>query len=167
MSRFVDYLSQSENLKTEGIFRKTGNVARQKLLKGLVLGNTGDLNLNNNTFSPMTWPPHDEVVGSRAGKKRALEKQIKSLQMLMLLLPQENAASLETLLKLLHRTASCPENKMTATSLVVVFAPSIVCPRKLSAEGLQSASGTLSNAVTLMIENTDSIFKDPREIAAT
>ncbi|WAQ97111.1 RHG19-like protein, partial [Mya arenaria] len=193
MSKFVDYLSQSENLKTEGIFRKTGNVARQRLLKGLVLGNTGDFNLNDNTFSPHDvatvlkqilsempdpllthkhYEAHLKIADmtklcvSEQEEKRALEKQIKSLQMLMLLLPQENAAFLETLLKLLHRTASCPENKMTATSLGVVFAPSIVCPRKLSAEGLQSASGTLSNAVTLMIENTDSIFKVPREIAA-
>ncbi|WAQ97110.1 RHG19-like protein [Mya arenaria] len=193
MSKFVDYLSQSENLKTEGIFRKTGNVARQRLLKGLVLGNTGDFNLNDNTFSPHDvatvlkqilsempdpllthkhYEAHLKIADmtklcvSEQEEKRALEKQIKSLQMLMLLLPQENAAFLETLLKLLHRTASCPENKMTATSLGVVFAPSIVCPRKLSAEGLQSASGTLSNAITLMIENTDSIFKVPREIAA-
>ncbi|WAQ97071.1 RHG19-like protein [Mya arenaria] len=174
MSKFVEYLSQSENLKTEGIFRKTGNVARQRLLKGLVLGNTGDFNLNDNTFSPHDvatvlkqilsempdpllthkhYEAHLKIADmtklcvSEQEKRLALEKQIKSLQMLMLLLPQENAAFLETLLKLLHRTASCPENKMTATSLGVVFAPSIVCPRKLSAEGLQSASGTLSNAV--------------------
>ncbi|WAR19240.1 RHG19-like protein, partial [Mya arenaria] len=99
-------------------------------------------------------------------KKHALEKQVKSLQLLMLMLPRENAAFLETLFKLLSRTARCPANKMAATSLGVVFAPSLICPRKLSAEGLQSVSGTLSKVVTLMIENMESIFKVPCEIAA-
>ncbi|XP_052778561.1 rho GTPase-activating protein 19-like [Mya arenaria] len=193
MSKLVDYLSRPENIETEGIFRKTGNVARQRLLKGLVLGDTGDFNLNDYTFSshdvatvlkqilselpdPLFTQKHFEahlkiadmskLCVSEQEKKRALEKQIKSLQMLMLLLPRENAAFIETLLQLLHRCASCPENKMATASLGVVFAPSLLCPRKLSAEGLHSVSGTLSKAVTLMIENTESIFKVPREIAA-
>ena len=64
-------------------------------------------------------------------RQRAKEKQVKSLQLLMLLVPRENAVLLESLFDLLHRAANVPENKMSATSLGVVFSPSILCPRKV------------------------------------
>ncbi|XP_052771503.1 rho GTPase-activating protein 19-like isoform X1 [Mya arenaria] len=193
MSKLVEYLSRPESLKTEGIFRKTGNVSRQRLLKDWVLRGTGDFHLDDDTFSPHDvatvlkqilsetsdpllthrhYEAHLQIADmskvclSEREKKRALEKQVKSLQLLMLLLPRENAAFLETLLQLLHHTAMCPENKMSAASLGVVFAPSLVCPRKLSAEALQGVSATLSKAVTLMVENSEAIFKVPRELAA-
>ncbi|WAR19261.1 RHG19-like protein [Mya arenaria] len=192
-SKKKDYLSRPEFIETEGIFRKTGNVSRQRLLKELVLGGTGDFHLDDKTFSPHDvatvlkqilselpdpllthkhYESHIKIADmsklclTAREKKHALEKQVKSLQLLMLMLPRENAAFLETLFKLLSRTTRCPENKMAATSLGVVFAPSLICPRKLSAEGLQSVSGTLSKVVTLMIENMESIFKVPCEIAA-
>jgi hypothetical protein len=64
-------------------------------------------------------------------KIRASEKQMKALQLLMLLLPRENAILLECLLDLLHKAANVPDNKMSAGSLGVVFAPSLLCPRKV------------------------------------
>lgn len=64
-------------------------------------------------------------------RSRAKEKQLKALQLLMLLLPRENAVLLESLLDLLHKVASVPENKMSAASLGVVFSPSLLCPRKV------------------------------------
>lgn len=64
-------------------------------------------------------------------RSRAKEKQLKALQLLMLLLPRENAVLLESLFDLLHKAAGIPENKMSAASLGVVFSPSLLCPRKV------------------------------------
>merc|ERR1719233_2037217 len=48
ITQLFDFLSQEENLKTEGLFRKTGNIARQRELK--VLLDTGsELNLADRT----------------------------------------------------------------------------------------------------------------------
>ena len=47
----ITYLFKPEHLKTEGLFRKTGNVTRQRLLKEWVLQGS-ELNLNDATFSP-------------------------------------------------------------------------------------------------------------------
>jgi len=52
MGKLVDYLARPESLKTEGLFRKTGNVARQRLLKSWVMDGSEDLHLDDDTFSP-------------------------------------------------------------------------------------------------------------------
>jgi len=106
-----------------------------------------------------------KVCLSEREKQHAHEKQMKCLQLLMLLLPRENATFLQTLLSLLHRAARCPDNKMSASSLGVVFAPSLICPRKLSAEAMQTVSATLSKAIALMIDNHQTIFRVPQELA--
>ena len=99
-------------------------------------------------------------------KKRSHEKQVKALQLLVQLLPRENAALLDSLLELLNRAAKVVENKMSAGSLGVVFAPSLICPRKMAPEAMQAVSATLSKAVSMMIENSAVMFAVPRELAA-
>ena len=55
INQLFDFLSGEENLKTEGLFRKSGNIARQRELK--VLLDTGsDLNLSE---QPQNFSPHD------------------------------------------------------------------------------------------------------------
>ena len=76
-------------------------------------------------------------------------KQLKALQLMILLLPRENAILLECLLDLLHSAASVTENKMSASSLGVVFGPSLLCPRKVKLFTFISA--TLKKAVHAMI----------------
>ena len=71
-------------------------------------------------------------VQSEKDRQRGTQKQLKALQLMILLLPRENAVLLECLLDLLHRAANTPENKMSASSLGVVFAPSLLCPRKVN-----------------------------------
>jgi hypothetical protein len=60
-----------------------------------------------------------------------LTKQIKTVQLLFHLLPAENSTVLECILKLLHKVVEEEENKMTAETLGTLFAPHILCPKKV------------------------------------
>ena len=76
------------------------------------------------------WP-HVVVVDVVAEVKQ-WERQIRGLQMLVLLLPDENADLLRHLLCLLHRvTLNADANKMNALNLGTMMAPHILCPRKV------------------------------------
>lgn len=190
MYQLITFLQKPENLRTEGLFRKTGNVTRQRLLKEWVLEGA-ELQLNDNTFSPhdvatvlkqllsdlpeplltqKLYEAHVQIVDMVRNthldreRSKAKTKQLKALQLLTLLLPRENAILLECLLDLLHKAANVTDNKMTASSLGVVFAPSLLCPRKLSAEQMQSVSSTLSRAISTMIENAPALFTIPQEL---
>ncbi|KAH3785291.1 hypothetical protein DPMN_163376 [Dreissena polymorpha] len=54
---------------------------------------------------------------------------------------------------------------MSAESLGIIFAPSLICPRKLAPEAMQDALATQSKAVAMMIENSGAVFEVPRELA--
>ena len=81
-------------------------------------------------------------------RSKSRVKQLKALQLMILLLPRENAILLECLLDLLHSAASVTENKMSASSLGVVFGPSLLCPRKVN---YLHSSATLMESVYAMI----------------
>ena len=63
---------------------------------------------------------------------RAKAKQLKTQQLLFQLLPRTNALLLECLIDLLHRVANVAENMMTSTALGTMFAPHLLCPRKVN-----------------------------------
>lgn len=65
---------------------------------------------------------------------RAKKKQLKALQLLVLLLPRENALLLECLLDLLHKVSVVEKNMMNPKSLGTVFAPHLICPRKVTCQ---------------------------------
>ena len=59
--------------------------------------------------------------------------QIKALRLVFLLLPPPNYHLLRDLLSFLHRVAfNSSYNKMDASNLGTMFAPHILCPRKVS-----------------------------------
>lgn len=65
-------------------------------------------------------------------KEAVHARQIKALRLLFLLLPPENYQLLHDLLILLHRVASHQkQNLMCAINLGTMFAPHILCPRKV------------------------------------
>lgn len=65
-------------------------------------------------------------------KEAVHARQIKALRLLFLLLPPENYQLLHDLLILLHRVASHQkQNLMSAINLGTMFAPHILCPRKV------------------------------------
>lgn len=58
-------------------------------------------------------------------------KRLQTLQLLVQLLPGENATLLRHLLDLLHRVADEPDNLMTEETLAMLFVPHIIIPRKV------------------------------------
>lgn len=59
-------------------------------------------------------------------------RQIRAIRLIFLLLPSVNYDILKELLLLLHRVTSHQDvNKMTSLNLGTMFAPHILCPRKV------------------------------------
>jgi len=53
---------------------------------------------------------------------------------------------------------------MSSTNLGTMFAPLILCPRKLSPESIQSNHQLLTKAVSAMIDNEANLFKLPARL---
>ena len=88
-------------------------------------------------------------------------KQMQTLQLLIQLLPQENAFLLRILLELLHRVAMEPTNKMTADTLGTLFAPHLLVPRTTNANDLQTESCNVTTIVSFMITHHCEMFEYP------
>ncbi|KAK8739156.1 hypothetical protein OTU49_003506 [Cherax quadricarinatus] len=189
--QLIHYLNKDYNISQEGLFRKSGSLSRQQELKAL-LNSGGDLNLDYGVYSahdcasvlksfladlpePLLTEGHysihckvAEMLQSHMStdqKDLAHSRQIKALRLLFLLLPPENYQLLHDLLMLLHRVAAHQkENLMSAINLGTMFAPHILCPRKMAPNDLQYLSGTLSTAVAFMIEQASQLFQIPLEL---
>ncbi|XP_045612507.1 rho GTPase-activating protein gacN isoform X2 [Procambarus clarkii] len=189
--QLIHYLSRDYNITQEGLFRKSGSLSRQQELKAQ-LNAGGDLNLDYGTYSahdcasvlksfladlpqPLLTEGHysihctiAEMLQSHMDddkKEHAHARQIKALRLLFLLLPPQNYQLLHDLLILLYRvTLHQKENLMSAINLGTMFAPHILCPRKMAPNDLQYLSGTLSTAVAFMIEQAPLLFQVPLEL---
>ncbi|XP_064601829.1 rho GTPase-activating protein 19-like isoform X2 [Liolophura sinensis] len=189
--QLIEFLGRATSLETEGLFRKSGNIGRQKVLKER-LNNCEDLELDSGDFSPhdcatvlktylgelpepLVTDKHylahcqvTELVRENMTSRetsRAKKKQLKALQLLVLLLPRENALLLECLLDLLHKVSVVEKNMMNPKSLGTVFAPHLICPRKLSPVELHAVSSLTADCVSFMIQHAHELFKIPREVA--
>lgn len=90
---------------------------------------------------------------------------LESLQLLLLLLPQENRVLLKDVLDLLNLTASYEnQNKMSADSLATLYTPHLLCPRKLTPEVLHTSSQTLTGILSYMIKNSVEVFSVPMKL---
>lgn len=189
--QLIHYLNKDYNITQEGLFRKSGSLTRQQELKNL-LNSGGDLNLDYGVYSahdcasvlksfladlpePLLTEAHYSIHCkiaemhqshmSQEQKEAAQSRQVKALRLLFLLLPSENYQLLQDLLILLNRVAAHKEqNLMSAINLGTMFAPHILCPRKMAPNDLQYLSGTLSTSVAFMIENQPQLFKVPLEL---
>ncbi|XP_031335013.1 rho GTPase-activating protein 19-like isoform X2 [Photinus pyralis] len=186
--QLIEFLKQEPNISTEGIFRRTGSLARQQELKNLL--NQGvTVSLENNTYSvhdcasvlkgfladlpePLLteahYPAHCQIAElCGVCENSAMEaKLLHALQLLLLLLPSENRILLKDVLDLLHYTASYERNnKMSADSLATLFTPHLLCPRNLTPEILHTNSQILSNTVSFMITNSSKLFELPPKLA--
>lgn len=189
--QLIHFLNKEYNISQEGLFRKSGSLTRQQELKNL-LNSGGDLNLDSGSHSahdcasvlksfladlpePLLTEAHYSIHCKiaemlqdhmcREQKEVVHTRQIKALRLLFLLLPPENYQLLQDLLILLHRVAAHQkQNLMSAMNLGTMFAPHILCPRKMTGSDLQYLSGTLSTAVAFMIENAPHLFQVPLEL---
>ncbi|XP_028391263.1 rho GTPase-activating protein 19-like isoform X2 [Dendronephthya gigantea] len=180
VSVLIDYLKKHVN--AEGIFRISGSKKRQDELKHL-LDKDMQINFEKDTFTehdvasilkyflaelpePIITSAHVRVHMQVADLGDE-EKQIKALQLLFLLIPPANRHLLQQLLELLHEIANIKENKMSACSLALVFAPSVIQYKHKSSSCLSVVPEditTFTGALAFMIEHVKHLFLIPDDL---
>lgn len=175
----------------EGIFRRTGSVARQnELRRHLNENNSLDLNdgiytvhdcasvlksiladLPEPILTDSFYPIHCQIAELYNSKniewnQTKDQRLLHSIQLLLLLLPKENRSLYLDLNKLLNETAKYEsKNKMSADSLATLFTPHFICPRKLTPEALHAISQNLYGMISFMITKGDELEMIPTKLA--
>lgn len=89
-----------------------------------------------------------------------------SIQLLLLLLPNENRSLFHDIINMLFETTKYESsNKMSAESLATLFTPHLICPRKLTPESLHSISQNMSGLISFMICKGDELQGIPPKLA--
>ncbi|CAO1404509.1 unnamed protein product [Diamesa tonsa] len=181
----IDFLLREENLEQEGIFRKTGSVARQGELKFLI-NQLKTFNLDEYTahdcasvlkslladlpeplLTEIYYPAYSQVADFCNSKENDENSRIKnSLQLLFLLLPKENQIVLEKVIHLLHKASKLESlNKMNADTLATLFTPHLICPRKLQPEILHQTATTMTRMISYIIASGTNVFAVPDQLS--
>lgn len=187
VKQLIEYLSKEQNIIQEGIFRRTGKLTRQQDLKTVMYQGI-PLNLNDGRYSvhdcasvlkgflaelpepllsDLHYPAHCQIAELCSSDLNGNDARLlRSLQLLLLLLPSINRALLKCVLNLLNKTASFESNnKMNCDTLATLFTPHLMCPRKLSPEALHINSQNLSCLVAFMIKKGNELFEIPPKLA--
>ncbi|KAL0269321.1 UNVERIFIED_CONTAM: hypothetical protein PYX00_007101 [Menopon gallinae] len=185
--QLINFLSLEDNISQEGIFRRSGKVTRQQELKTLISQGIA-INLNDGPFSvhdcatvlknilselpesvltDAHFPAYCQIAELCNVKSVNNEDRLlKSLQLLILLLPSENRIFFQDIIALLHLAASHEDkNRMSADNLATLFTPHLLCPRKLSPEALHVNSQVMSRVVAFMIQKGTQLFEIPLTLA--
>ncbi|XP_058980944.1 serine-rich adhesin for platelets [Musca domestica] len=89
-----------------------------------------------------------------------------SIQLLLLLLPDENRQLLQHITDILHAVALKQDiNKMGPDNLATLFAPHLICPRNLPPEALHYLARKMSSIISYMIIRAHDIFAVPAKLA--
>ncbi|XP_033340525.2 uncharacterized protein LOC117228697 [Megalopta genalis] len=187
VKQLIEYLSKEQNIIQEGIFRRTGKLTRQQDLKSTMYQGIS-LSLNDGQYSvhdcasvlkgflaelpepllsDLHYPAHCQIAELYGSDTRSNDARLlRSLQLLLLLLPCMNRILLKYVLTLLNKTASFEcNNKMNCDTLATLFTPHLMCPRKLSPEALHINSQNLSCLVAFMIRKGIELFEIPPKLA--
>ncbi|XP_062129245.1 uncharacterized protein LOC133841010 [Drosophila sulfurigaster albostrigata] len=189
-----EFLMLEKNLTQEGIFRKTGAVSRQNELR-LHIQQDKPLELEQSEFSahdcatvfksflaelpePLLtdahYPAHLQIAPlcqalTEERTQSTLERQqhlLNSVQLLLLLLPEEHRELLKHIIEMLHAVSLHEQsNKMTATNLATIFTPHLICPRNLPPEVLHYTAKRMSSIIAYMISRNLDIFAVPAKLA--
>ncbi|KAL9919097.1 rho GTPase activating protein at 54D [Glossina fuscipes fuscipes] len=91
---------------------------------------------------------------------------LNSLQLLLLLLPEENRNLLEHVIDILHAVALKQQsNRMTPDNLATLFTPHLICPRNLPPEALHYLARKMSSIISYMVIKGREIFAVPPKLA--
>lgn len=91
---------------------------------------------------------------------------LNSVQLLVLLLPDEQRELLQHIMEMLHAVSLHEQsNKMTAENLATIFTPHLICPRNLPPEVLHYTAKRMSSIVAYMINRSTEIFAVPAKLA--
>lgn len=183
MTTLMDFLGKSSNITSEGLFRKIGSICRQKTMRKQLLGNSAidfenvsshdGANVLKNFLRDLQEPllthqfrnVYHYLASSLTTSDKSKATTLKTLQLLMLLLPGDNYCLLRPLMALLHRTSNTQENLMTASSLALMFTPHFLCSKSTSGRELQTTTNTFSTLVAFMIEHGHNLFRIPQDLA--
>lgn len=93
-------------------------------------------------------------------------RQLKIIQLILLLLPEQRKKFACDLLNLLQRVGSTDNsrNRMDAHSLATLFAPHLLCPRALAAAELQKAVPAMTDLLEFLITHEQQVFRAPAEL---
>ena len=184
--QLINYLSKDEIISTEGLFRKTGNICRQKHLKVKIETATiteADMdalsphdcaNVLKNYILKLAEPLltqklfdvyHKIAIIAKPTKEETKSAKLHAIQLALQLLPADNINLLKPLMTLLNRVAFVSNNLMSAYSLGILFAPHILCGRHFPADKLHDVFPKVSDLVTLMIENSSQMFNMPKDLS--
>ncbi|XP_043526456.1 uncharacterized protein LOC122537400 isoform X1 [Frieseomelitta varia] len=187
VKQLIEYLSKEQSIIQEGIFRRTGKLTRQQDLKNALYQGI-PLNLNDGRYSvhdcasvlkgfladlqepllsDLHYPTHCQIAELCSSDVNGNDARLlRSLQLILLLLPSINRVLLKCVLNLLNKTASFESNnKMNCDTLATLFTPHLMCPRKLSPEALHINSQNLSCLVAFMIKKEKELFEIPPKLA--
>uniref|UniRef100_A0A146M8A5 Rho GTPase-activating protein 1 n=2 Tax=Lygus hesperus TaxID=30085 RepID=A0A146M8A5_LYGHE len=165
----VEFLSTPDALETEGIFRRSANVAQVKELQARInLGETVDFDGNVHTAAVllktflreleeplMTFELYDEITQFPSISKDERPRHVKIL--ILEKLPMDNYQVLKYIVQFLSKVMDrCDLNKMTSSNLAVVFGPNLVW----SQAGQLSlvAIGPINMFIDFVLVNQDQIF---------
>lgn len=184
----IHFLSQDEIIASEGIFRKTGNICRQKQLKSKLQSgkftqkDLSDLSshdcanvlksyINSLPEPLLTLKLFNVFVKianiTRPTKEETKTTKVTAVQLAFQLLPTDNINLLKPLIALLNKTANVSSNLMSSYSLGILFAPHLLCDRHTSLDNLQSSLSNVSDLVTVMIDNSAKLFTAPKELSTS
>ncbi|XP_015116072.1 rho GTPase-activating protein 1 [Diachasma alloeum] len=166
----VEFLDTPDALETEGIFRRSANVAVVKELQnqcnhGLPVDFRGDPHIAAvllKTFlreldEPlMTYELYDEITQFQSLSKDERPRKVKIL--VLEKLPEDNYQLLKYIVQFLSRVMDRSDlNKMTSSNLAVVFGPNLV--RAPSSVGMSlSAIGPINQFIDFLFAYQDKIF---------
>lgn len=125
------------------------------------------LNLQMDNSNSDTNEEKTSTSTSSSGDR--LKKEIHvlhSIQLLLLLLPDENRQLLQHITDILHAVALKQDiNKMGPDNLATLFAPHLICPRNLPPEALHYLARKMSSIISYMIIRAHDIFAVPAKLA--
>ena len=109
---------------------------------------------------------HLELYNNPDKSDAKTTRLIYSLQLLMLLLPEENRILLKEIILMLNETIKYEKNnKMSADSLATLFTPHLICPKNLTPEALHTTAQSMSGVISFMITKGSNIFDIPPKLA--
>ncbi|KMY94632.1 uncharacterized protein LOC6734947 [Drosophila simulans] len=193
LQELKEFLMLEKNLTQEGLFRKAGAVSRQNELR-MHIQHDKPLNLELAGFSahdcatvfkgflselpePLLtdahYPAHLQIAplcqalnGQTMATAERQQHLLNSVQLLLLLLPEEHRELLQHIIEMLHAVAKHEKsNKMSADNLATLFTPHLICPRQLPPEVLHYQAKKMSSIVTYMIVRGLDIFEVPGKLS--
>ncbi|KAK0088991.1 hypothetical protein PV325_009874 [Microctonus aethiopoides] len=166
----VEFLDTPDALETEGLFRRSANVAMVKELQnrcnhGMPVDFHGDPHIAAVLLKSflreldeplMTFELYDEITQFQTLSKDERPRKVKIL--VLEKLPEDNYQLLKYIVQFLSRVMDrCDLNKMTSSNLAVVFGPNLV--RAPQSVGMSlSAIGPINQFIDFLFAYQDKIF---------